>query len=62
MDSISRYRLGRHEDGLWHVIDAKTGGPAEVQIGGKFYILWKLPEEEAKKWSELLNGLDRKRN
>lgn len=59
MDSISRYRLGRHEEGSWHVIDAKTGGPAEIQVSGKFYLLWKLTEDDAKRWSELLNEMDR---
>lgn len=57
MESLSRYRLGRHEDGSWHVIDAKTGGPAEVQIEGRFYVLYRLSEEDAKSWSLLLNGL-----
>lgn len=55
MDSISPFHLAQHEDGLWHVIDAGTGGPVEVEVDGSFYVLWKLPRDEAEKWSQLLN-------
>lgn len=54
MDSISPYHLSVTEDGLWNVIDASTGGPAEVRWQGKCYLLYKLPEAEARQWSELL--------
>lgn len=56
MESISRYHLAQHECGLWHVIDAKTGGPAEVKVGEKFFALWKLPRDQAEQWSLLLNA------
>jgi hypothetical protein len=57
MKSISRFHLGHHENGTWHVIDAKTGGPVEVTVDGKFYLLQKLPKEEADAWSMKLNNL-----
>ena len=59
MESISRYHLRCHEDGSWHVIDAGTGGPTEVEYEGRFYTLWKLSKEEAEQWSVLLNARDR---
>lgn len=57
MKSISPYHLSQHENGTWHVIDAATGGPAEIAINGRFYVLWKLPRDEAEDWSRLLNGM-----
>jgi hypothetical protein len=57
MESLSRFHLGRHENGTWHVMDAKTGGPAELQIEGKFYLLWGMPKDEAENWSLLLNQI-----
>lgn len=57
VESISPYHLAQHEDGTWHVIDAVTGGPAEISAHGRIYMLWKLPREEAEAWSRLLNGL-----
>lgn len=59
MESISRYHLSQHEDGSWHVIDATTGGPAEIEYEGKFYVLWKLPRSEAEQWSIILNQMPR---
>lgn len=56
MDSISRYHLSVREDGLWNVIDSKTGGPAELEIDGVVRLLFRLPKEEAEEWSSLLNG------
>ncbi|KKC34844.1 hypothetical protein [Devosia psychrophila] len=56
MDSISRYHLSAHEAGLWNVIDTTTGGPAEVEVDGKFMLLYKLPREEAEGWSRTLNA------
>lgn len=47
MDSISCYHLLRHEDGSYNVIDARTGGPAEVEVEGTFFVLWKLTKEDA---------------
>ncbi|HEV7245672.1 MAG TPA: hypothetical protein VGN93_01630 [Shinella sp.] len=38
-------------------MDAKTGGPAELQIEGKFYLLWGMPKDEAENWSLLLNQI-----
>jgi hypothetical protein len=55
MDSISRYHLSVREDGLWNVIDSATGGPAEVYAGGRFMLLFGLPEEDAQALSLLLN-------
>ena len=41
ISSISRYRLSQHEDGLWHVIDTRTGGPAAWPAvrKGEFFFL-----------------------
>lgn len=55
MDSISKYRLGMHEDGTWHVIDTATGGPAEIEIDGLYKLLYRMPKEEAEEWSKMLN-------
>lgn len=55
MDSIAPYHLSRHEDGTWHVIDAETGGPAEIDLNGEYFLLWKMPRKEAEEWSRLLN-------
>lgn len=55
MDSLSRYHLSQHEDGSWHVIDAETGGPAEIEYDGRFVLLWKLPRPQAEAWSIRLN-------
>ncbi len=55
MDSLSRFHLSQHEDGTWHVIDVRTGGPAEIEYGGKFILLWKLPRSEAEQLSSWLN-------
>ncbi len=55
MDSLSRYHLAPHEDGSWHVIDARTGGPAEIKVNGIYFVFWKLPKEEAERWSVFLN-------
>ncbi|MEI3807601.1 hypothetical protein V6R85_24065 [Agrobacterium sp. CCNWLW32] len=57
MESISRYHLSQHEDGSWHVIDARTGGPAEIEVEGEFYVLWKLPRHEAEQWAVKLNQI-----
>jgi hypothetical protein len=56
MDSITRYYLGKHECGLWHVIDSETGVPVEVEADGVHYLLWRLPRKEAEQWSLMLNG------
>ncbi len=61
MESLSRYHLGQHENGTWHVIDAKTDGPAEIQVDGQFYLLWGMAKVEAENWSLLLNQLERRR-
>lgn len=55
MDSLSRYHLSQHEDGTWHVIDAGTDGPAEIEYEGRFLLLWKLPRSEAEQLSLWLN-------
>lgn len=57
MDILSRYHLAQHEEGSWHVIDARTGGPAEIEVDGKFFVFWKLPKEEAERWSVFLNQI-----
>jgi len=57
MESLSRFHLSQHEDGTWHVIDAKTGGPAEVQVEGDSFLLYRLPREEAEQWSLRLNRM-----
>lgn len=57
MESISRYHLSQHEDGSWHVIDAKTGGPAEIEFEGQFVLLWKMPRQQAEAWSNKLNAM-----
>lgn len=59
MKSVSRYHLSQHEDGSWHVIDARTGGPAEIEFDGRFMLLWKLTREQAEAWSLKLNAMDR---
>lgn len=56
MDSLSRYHLSVREDGLWNVIDSLTGGPAEVEFGGNYVLLFKLTKEMAEAWSERLNA------
>ncbi|PTV70214.1 hypothetical protein [Agrobacterium pusense] len=55
MDSLSRFHLGQHEDGTWHVIDARTGGPAEIEHEGRFILLWRLPRSDAEQLSLWLN-------
>jgi hypothetical protein len=60
MESISRFHLGQHQNGTWHVIDVKTEGPAEIQVGEKLYLLWGMPKSEAENWSLLLNQLARR--
>lgn len=57
IESLVRYRLSRHADGSWHVLDQESGGPVEIIVGGSVYYLWKLPQDEAEQWSILLNGL-----
>ena len=47
MDSLTPYYLSVQESGSWNVIDAATGGPAEVLIGDRFYMLFDLPKSEA---------------
>lgn len=59
MDSLSRFHLSQHENGSWHVIDAETGGPAEVEYEGRFMLLWKLPKPQAEAWSIRLNEMTR---
>lgn len=57
MESLSRFHLGQDDNGAWHVVDAKRGGPAEIQIDGKFYLLWGMSKVEAENWSLLLNQI-----
>jgi hypothetical protein len=57
MESLSRFHLGQHQNGTWHVIDAKTEGPAEIHVSEKLYLLWEMPKSEAENWSLLLNQL-----
>lgn len=57
MESLSRFHLGQDENGAWHVVDAKRGGPAEIQVDGKFYLLWGISKVEAENWSLLLNQI-----
>ena len=54
MKSVSRYHLSQHEDGSWHVIDARTGGPAEIEFDGRFMLLWKLTREQAEACRRML--------
>jgi hypothetical protein len=60
MSDLSRYSLSQHEDGSWHVIDARTGGPAEVEVEGRFMLLWKLSLPQAQAWARRLNEKARK--
>lgn len=60
MSDDSRYRLGQHEDGSWHVIDARTGGPVEIEVDGRFVLLWKLSLPQAQAWVRQLNEKTRK--
>lgn len=39
------------------MIDARTAGPAEIEVDGRFFVFWKLPKEEAERWSRLLNQI-----
>lgn len=55
MDSISRYHISVREDGLWNVIDTKSGGPVELEVQGMFWLLYGLPKEAAEEWSKRLN-------
>ena len=65
MDSLTRYHLSPHEEGTWNVIDATTGGPAEVLVEGYCSLLYRLPRETAEGWSLSLNreaGMFRHKN
>jgi len=62
MESLSQYHLAQHEDGTWHVIDADTGGPAEIGVNGQSYLLWNLPRQEVEAWSPALNGFQARRH
>jgi hypothetical protein len=57
MDSLTRYHLSPHEEGTWNVIDATTGGPAEVRLEDGLRVLYKLPRWEAEEWSKKLNKI-----
>ncbi|TBY66235.1 hypothetical protein E0H51_34050 [Rhizobium leguminosarum bv. viciae] len=47
MESLSRFHLSQHEEGTWHVIDVRTGGPAEIEHEELFMLLWELPRSDA---------------
>ncbi|WP_107678085.1 hypothetical protein [Agrobacterium sp. LAD9] len=57
MEKNRKFRLSQHEDGNWNVIDTSTGGPVEVSINGSFYVLYKMPKDDAEKWLLLLSDL-----
>jgi len=61
MESLSRYRLSQDGNGTWHVIDAKTNGPVEIQVDGKLCLLWEMAKVDAETWSILLNQFTRPR-
>ena len=50
-----RFSLSQHPEGDWNVIDLSTGGPAEVWAKGQYWLLWKLPEDEARSWFKILS-------
>lgn len=58
MDSASPYYLSVQESGSWNVVDASTGGPTEVMVDDKFYLLHNLPRFEAEQWLDRLNLMD----
>jgi hypothetical protein len=58
MDGVSPYYLSVQESGLWNVVDASTGGPTEVMVEGKFYLLNNLPLSEAEQWLDRLNLIE----
>lgn len=55
MNRPTKYRLSVRKDGLWNVLDRDTGGPAEVESGGRWFILFGLPKADAEVWSRRLN-------
>ena len=56
MESISRYHLAKHEDGLWLAIDTDTGEPVEMVIDDETVILSEMPRHLAEEWSRRLNA------
>ena len=51
IDSVEEWRLppfplSQHENGSWHAVGAKTGGPAEIHFEGEFHLLERLQREE----------------
>lgn len=55
MERTAKFRLSVRKDGLWNVLDSDTGVPAEVQSGGRWFILFGLPKSDAEAWSKRLN-------
>lgn len=55
MDSISRFHISVREDGLWNVIDSRTGGPAMLEQDGMLVLLYGMSKEDAKAMSLWLN-------
>ncbi len=62
MESLSRYHLDQDENGTWHVVDARTKGPVEIQVDGKLCLLWEMAKADAETWSILLNQFARRRH